>query len=231
MTESLQEYESQLADVVALLEESPDDEGLQSLKADLKELIAITQQSQNDTSHGTGAEAASFAAVVPSVQHGSVAAAITAAADKALADALGETNEDDDEFDHNNPRTYEAQVALPDAQTVVANKAASSKKAISVSKEFEVPSGLVVLDTDTDAEKARKYRAIKSLKTKWRAKKKELETDQKQKSWQSFQKKKKSTTDKSMFATSTERDTKVGVVSVGSRQLTSGGQRKRHKHM
>jgi survival-of-motor-neuron-related-splicing factor 30 len=223
MTETLHEYQAQLDDVINLLQESPNDESLLSLKADLEELIAITQQSAGDET----AEDETTRGGTASVQQQplSVAAAIDAATNLALASARGETEDyhyhDDD---HDNKRNID-QISAPEAQAP-AKKAA--KKTV-VDKEFVVPSGLVVLETDTDAEKNRKYRAIKSLKTKWRAKNKELQSDQKQKSWQSFQKKKKSIVkEKSMFATS-EGDTKVGVVSAGNR-LTQGGERKRHKY-
>jgi survival-of-motor-neuron-related-splicing factor 30 len=208
MSESVEEYEAQLVDVLKLLDDSPTDESLLSLKSDLEELIAITKQNQyaaEETSHQE-----------PKL---SVAAAMDAAADRALATAIGET-------DMETSKRKADDLVSP--VEVGATKKNSKKSTIS--KEFDVPPKLVVLDTDTEAEKSRKYRAIKSLKTKWRAQKKELESEQKQKSWQSFQKKKKVVKDKSMFST-TDGDAKVGVVAVYGRQLTNAGERKRHKHL
>ncbi|GKY93266.1 hypothetical protein MPSEU_000294100 [Mayamaea pseudoterrestris] len=224
MTDALQEYQSQLADVISLLQETPNDESLQSLKADLEELISITQRDSQAVGTASNGDAH-----LSMQQQGptSVAAAIDAATNQALASARGETEDYEEQHDNYKRSIEDITVVEADAQA----PAKKSKKASAVETEFVVPSGLVVLDTDTDAEKSRKYRAIKSLKTKWRAKKKELESDKKQKSWQSFQKKKKSTAkEKSMFATSSEADTKVGVVSAGSRQLTQGNERKRHTY-
>lgn len=94
-------------------------------------------------------------------------------------------------------------------------------------KDFEVPEHLKPLETDSEAEKNRKARAVKALKNKWRQQKKEVESNKKQQSWQSFQQKKKRTP-KSIFATQEGSQSKVGVISAGS--MTEFSERKRHKH-
>jgi survival-of-motor-neuron-related-splicing factor 30 len=194
MTEQLAEYESQLADVIDLLEASPADESLMNLKADLEELIAITKQSfaagqAEEAIHGEGQ---------------SLASALDAAASKAVSTAV-----------------------LDDLEHAPTPSVEPPKKKAKVSKEFDVPKHLIIIDTDTEAEKNRKKRAVKALKSKWREQKKQAESEKKQKSWQNFSKKKVKS--KSIFSTSDSTDAKVGVVSV-SRTLTDQGERKRHKH-
>jgi survival-of-motor-neuron-related-splicing factor 30 len=109
---------------------------------------------------------------------------------------------------------------------------AAKKKSKKV-KEFEVPAHLLIHEADTEAEKNRKRRAIKALKNKWRERKKEVETEMKQQSWQSFQQKtlkKRKDENTSIFATQEgDHAAKVGVVSA-SRGMTEFGERKRHKH-
>jgi hypothetical protein len=52
----IEEYESQLADVKALLQASPEDEGLLSLQKDLLELLALTKASLPEQEENTDAE-------------------------------------------------------------------------------------------------------------------------------------------------------------------------------
>jgi survival-of-motor-neuron-related-splicing factor 30 len=203
--DQLREYETQLADVEALLQESPYDPSLLSLKSDLVELLTITRESIS-TDALESAEL-SEAPVDPA-----------AAADTS------------DTWSHPNDNVPASDaLKRPDGPTdTEATAEQPLKKKARKIKDFEVPEHLVPLDTDTDAEKNRKRRAIKALKNKWRERKKEVESDKKQKSWQSFQKKGK-TKDKSMFSTQ-DGDAKVGVVSVSAgRQLTEFGERKRHQ--
>jgi hypothetical protein len=101
-----------------------------------------------------------------------------------------------------------------------------TKKKPRAVKEFEIPPRFLPLDTDTEAEANKKKRAIKSLKRQHRATVKEAESDKKQKTWQSFQKKKK-LKDGSIFSTHDDDDVKIGVVT--SRKKTSFHDRTRHK--
>jgi survival-of-motor-neuron-related-splicing factor 30 len=104
-------------------------------------------------------------------------------------------------------------------------KKSSSKKLKKV-KDFVLPDHLVPNEGDTDAERNKKRRAAKALKNKWRLQKKEIESNNRQKSWQSFQRKSSSSSG-SIFATKEGLDDRVGVVS--KKQLTEFGARKRHK--
>eukprot|EP00561_Arcocellulus_cornucervis_P001040 CAMPEP_0185822392 /NCGR_PEP_ID=MMETSP1322-20130828/26688_1 /TAXON_ID=265543 /ORGANISM="Minutocellus polymorphus, Strain RCC2270" /LENGTH=68 /DNA_ID=CAMNT_0028519845 /DNA_START=19 /DNA_END=221 /DNA_ORIENTATION=- len=54
MAEQLAEYESQLADIEALLEADPSDESVQKLRADLVELIALTKSELASAAAGAG---------------------------------------------------------------------------------------------------------------------------------------------------------------------------------
>ena len=106
--------------------------------------------------------------------------------------------------------------------------------------EFEIPTHLQPVPSDTDAERKKKTRAIKALKSKHREKTKEVETAQKQKSWQDFvsggkkKKKRKGVTggEGSIFATEDGVQARTGVIGGGGGRGTVSGfdDRKRHKH-
>jgi hypothetical protein len=199
----LLEYESQLADVVALLQSTPDDAALLNLKSDLEELIAITRPLVSPPAYAGSAAAneSDGALETTTAESASIAAFSLTVESAALA------NHDRDKPD------------LP-------SKPPPKKKQKNLSEEFEVPQRLIVLGTDTEAEATRKRRAIKALKSKWRERKKEAETEMKQQSWQTFQQKKKTTS--RMFGTlEGDNDSKVGVATSG-RHLTQTGERKRH---
>lgn len=118
--------------------------------------------------------------------------------------------------------TSEGANALPDTSVEPPTKKARKQK------DFEVPVHLVPLESDSEAEKNRKRRAIKALKSKFREEKKTVDIDKKKNSWQSFQKKTKGKIkEKSIFSTS-DGDGKVGVSSSG-RHMTSFEDRKRFK--
>lgn len=117
--------------------------------------------------------------------------------------------------------------------TIAAVKDPVKKKKKSKDKErstkFEVPENLVALESDSVTEKNRKKRAVKALKSKFREKQKEMESDAKQHSWQSFQKKKRPGVRQgdSIWATSEDIDGKVGVI--GKRDKSDYAERKRFK--
>jgi survival-of-motor-neuron-related-splicing factor 30 len=202
--QQLREYESQLADVVELLRATPDDAALLSLKSDLEELIAITRPLPYPPADDGVYDRAKIP--VPSGQ-------------SASSPAVATSHDDGIEV---------GQSAVAPMRQHEVSEPPKKKAKKTASKEFEIPKHLVVLDTDTEPEAMRKRRAVKALKSKWRERRKEEETDKKQKSWQSFQKKNKTTS--SMFSTvEGDNDTKVGVASSG-RQLTQPGERKRHNN-
>jgi hypothetical protein len=197
--QQLHEYESQLADVDGLLQSAPDD-ALFHLKADLEELIAITRPLVSPPSYTESAVDG-----VPGALETSTAGSSSLAAFDFVGDSL---------------TTQAESIVHP------SSKPPPKKKQKKVTEDFEVPQRLIVLDTDTEAEATRKRRATKALKSKWRERKKEAETEMKQQSWQTFQKKKKTTS--SMFGTlEGDNNSKVGVATSG-RHLTQTGERKRH---
>lgn len=105
--------------------------------------------------------------------------------------------------------------------------------------EFELPTHLVPLESDTAAQKLKKQRAAKALKSKFKSKKKEAEHAKRQNDWKSFasggkgKKKKKNPIvgHTSIFATGSEVDSKVGVGHQHARTSASSGERKRHKFL
>lgn len=122
--------------------------------------------------------------------------------------------------------------------TTTSTKQTKSKKqktAKILNSTFEIPQHLLPLPSDTEAERTRKRRNIKALKSKFRSKKKTVETEVKQRSWQDFTKKKKRkgnvNLNNSIFATADGIGAKVGVVQ-GSSQVgaSSGGSSKRSRH-
>jgi len=210
--QELQEYETQLEEVHTLLQASPEDPTLLSLKADLDELISITRQALG----------------------GAVGAAATGESDspKELDNSRSVQSSSfpiaeyfSEDFHSRGVAFAQASDPIDVAKGPQQSNNEPPKKKVKKVKDFEVPQHLIVLDTDTEAEAHKKRRALKALKSKWRERKKEAETEQKQKSWQSFQKKAKVGKD-SMFSTQ-DGDSKVGVVTTG-RALTQSGERKRH---
>lgn len=109
------------------------------------------------------------------------------------------------------------------------------KKGNTVPSTFEIPTHLVPLESDTEAERNKKRRAIKTLKSKWRERLKESTTTKKQKSWQDFvgkgkKKRKKgvSNVGGSIFKTEDGVNARVGVIGSG-KSMTEFGERKRFK--
>lgn len=225
VAEQIQEYESQLADVESLLAGSPEDSSLLSLKSDLMELLNLTRSAAPALAPDSSGKG------MPGQSTGNVF-------DRAMEAALGQSvGREEHEIVSEAPLAVAsfadtvqeaADAAVPRTVNTFEEGDVSKKKIKAVKAEFEVPKHLIALDTDTTAERNKKQRALKALKSKWRESKKDMESTNKQKSWQSFQKKKKITST-SMFKTGD--DSAVGVVSAsGKRQLTDYGERKRHKH-
>ena len=103
--------------------------------------------------------------------------------------------------------------------------------------KFELPSHLVPLESDTPAQKIKKQRTAKALKSKFREKQKEAQHAKKQNDWKSFatktgkRKKGGGIGGSSIFSTEEGVDARVGVVSGGGRRTMTGFQdpNKRHK--
>lgn len=205
IADQIHEYESQLADVEELLKASPTDESLLSLQSDLNELLAMTRQSLK--SH----ENIKFE---PNV--------LEKALEAAVETSVGLTNNSSGAecFEQ------ESQAVLASAGDTIVEPLKKTPKKL---KEFQVPEHLIPRENETEAEKNRKRRAIKALKSKHRQEMKQVESQKKQKSWQSFQKKTSKINDKSIFSTSQDDGTKVGVVATMGRQSDRPGDRKRFK--
>lgn len=214
--QQLSEYESQLAEITALLEVSPNDESLLALRNDLEELLQLTrsnlkgetqeqeqqQEQQQEQKLPQETQEPSHPANPPSSQ-----------------------TEKETSIPNNVP--------LAAAQTVPATAVEETKKTSKKKKkikDFVVPPHLIATEEDSEQEKNRKRRALKVLKNKWRHEKKEVESANRQKSWQSFQKK---TSNKrgggdSIFSTKEGVNDRVGVIS--RKEMTGFSARKRHKY-
>ena len=239
-SEELAEQERQLDEIEQLLQASPDDPSLLALKVDLLELIAVTtanlqQQASSeptlgDTNEQQLQEGETETALAPNDQssnsHNELESAQVSEWTVAESQAPAGTS-NMPPLDTTATATASQSTATPSIQGEEA-AAAKKKKSNKVSKEFVVPPHLKPLESDSKAEANRKKRAVKALKSQWKAQKKEQEATQKQKSWQSFQNKssKKKRVGDSIFATSTDEGAKVGVV--GGRQMTDFA--KRHKY-
>jgi survival of motor neuron-related-splicing factor 30 len=239
IAEQIQEYEAQLSDVDSLLQESFDDASLISLRTDLIDLINITRQ-QQQVEPASADTRSTIQGSIEILSDTTATAPSMSMFDLALHAAVGKSVGREEEEAVNNSIT-ENTISFVDTIIEASNDADQStvphtiettdgihstkKKAKSFKAEFEVPQHLIPLETDTEGERNKKQRALKALKSKWRESKKEMESTNKQKSWQSFQKKAK-TKSTSIFKTG---DSAVGVVSAAGRQLTDFASRKRHK--
>ena len=233
--EQIAEYESQLAGIVDLLKESPGDESLLALKKDMEELLELSRA--NLATDTTDAAASS------AVEDGEQMKMPASTDDLELPPPplpppppppLPETTAGIPD----STATGYAAVGLPKEAPTEAtitetaskkekpHKVKKSKKQKKV-KDFVLPDHLVPNEADTDAERKKKRRAAKALKNKWRIQKNEIEANNRQNSWQSFQKKSSSSSSTSIFATKEGLNDRVGVVA--KKQLTEFGARKRHK--
>jgi survival-of-motor-neuron-related-splicing factor 30 len=218
--EQLAEYESQLADIEQLLQATPEDESLSALKKDLVELVTLTR-----TTLGIPTPTAAVPPPPPPLpdqeQREDVAqvqvSAVSATMQAGTAAAANSNDKDEEE------------VVEEDSNNNNLNNSTNNnnKKKRKKLRDFVLPEHLIPLDTDTEAERNKKRRTAKALKNKYRQKKKEVESDNKQKDWQSFQKKTKSGGG-SIFATQEGVADRVGVIS--KKQMTDFEGRKRHKH-
>jgi len=136
------------------------------------------------------------------------------------------------------PTTASASQSNTTAETTSATineeKKKKKKKKSSATEEsqtFELPQHLIPLESDTAAQKLKKARAAKSLKSKFRSKQKEVEATKKANDWKSFATKTKKKSS-SIFSTEEGVNARVGVVSGGGmRGMTEfeRDQKKRHK--
>jgi survival-of-motor-neuron-related-splicing factor 30 len=210
--QQIAEYESQLASIEELLAESPTDESLLALKADLVELLGL---SRADVQPQSGA-----VVIEPDVSLPSPSSSLEMTVERAVAAgaaAAAIATEDDKPSTRLQPE-----------------ESGSTKKKVKKLKDFVVPPHLIVNENDSEADVKKKRRALKAIKSQHREKRKEVEHEQKQKSWQSFQKKKKTSSSSaggsnSIFATQDSVNDRVGVIS--RKTKTEFGERERHKQL
>mmetsp|Transcript_13322 Transcript_13322/g.15166 ORF Transcript_13322/g.15166 Transcript_13322/m.15166 type:complete len:245 (-) Transcript_13322:303-1037(-) len=228
--EQIVEYESQLISIVQLLEASPDDESLLVLKKDMEELLELSRANIESESSTPKKSVGTISDDLPLLPPPSPPQPVES--NTQLNEASGTIYRP-----HPNVKQETATETVPPIDTattfnddgssgggdeIVASmkkappqKVKKRKKHKKV-KEFTLPSHLIPNDEDTDTERNKKRRAAKSLKDKWRHQRKEIESDNRQKSWQSFQKKtvgKRVDETGSIFATKEGVNDRVGVVS------------------
>ena len=243
--EQLQEYESQLENVKQLLEASPEDESLESLKSDLEELVALTRSALvnsggdlNDAAPTDAADSEGTKSTPPSTEEQTGEALESTSAGVPSIDDAVSGGGAGGIFDEEPPQLSASQ---QQEELLKKSKKKKSSDQPSVKEVFELPSHLIVLDTDTDAERNKKRRTAKALKNKWREKKKEVESNSRQASWQTFQKKNSKNGKRKQYGGSSGGDGstifstqegslngRVGVIS--KKQMTSYDSRKRHKY-
>ena len=205
---SLEEYESQLQDVEALLAESPDEEEFIKLKNDLLELIALEKEQQQEQPEE--AVASSIEAQVEASTYSSENATSASKASQGF-EPIPETTETTTE-------------AVP-----IAAKKFDKKTEKKLKKPFEIPEHLKPLESDTEAQRNKKKRTIKALKSKHKAAQKELDSVKKQSAWQDFNKKKKKKKKSDSIFKTADDGGKVGVVAVAS-STSDAPSAKRQRH-
>jgi hypothetical protein len=217
--EQITEYESQLAGIVELLEESPGDESLLALKKDMEELLELSRANiiADADVDGTTTTTTTTTAVDEQLN-----AAATNSEDLQLpppplppppiemntgiADGASPSaglQQQKEIYNQSSIPTIENNYAITNGGEASASaavstskkekphkaKKSSSSKKQKKVKDFVMPDHLVPTDDDTDAERNKKRRAGKALKNKWRLQKKEIESNNRKQSWHSFQKK------------------------------------------
>ena len=233
MSDELTEYESQLSEINEMLEADPNDESLLQLKEDLLSLIDNTEKNLGESLGNSNPSNTATS----DVKQGNVG-------DK---DTVANTENKIESQSSNFPQPEASAISTSEdnhASGFVSSKKTKKNKIV-VPTSFEPPTHLIPLESDTAAERSRKRRAIKTLKSKWRERVKESTTTKKQKSWQDFvsMKGKKSKSGKkrkalpgvaktmtggSIFKTEDGVNARVGVIGSG-KSMTEFGERKRFK--
>ena len=206
---SLAEYKSQLEDVNALLSSSPEDESFIQLKDDLLELIELTTQEEGGSQDSSRRSRSQQEPT--STSYSSKAA--TSTQDHDIAPDQDQTGTDTEK---------------PAADAVAAKFDKKTQKKLK--KAFEVPESLLPLESDTEAQRNKKYRAVKKLKSQFRASQKEYESTKKQSAWLDFSKKKRKKDKSGSIFKTADNGGKVGVVTTSSGPTTSSSTSKRQKH-
>ena len=237
MSDSLQEYERQLAEIEEMLAASPDDPSLLSLKADLLELIATTLGTTTTTTTTTEEArdnaAAHAAATVPEEADSSNGERHNAHEEPADLSQWNAVNHNPPKLSAQTATTLETTVAgtANDTTTTTAAKVQPVKKKKKVKSNnnasnavFTIPADLEIKANDSKFEVKRKKRAQQALRKQFDAAQEARTATAKQQSWQAFAQRKGSSSS-SMFQT--DASAKVGVV--GQRRFTKFEGPKKHK--
>ena len=254
---------SQLEEIDTLIAASPDDPALQQLREDLLQLIALEEQEATEqqvvveqpsleanavdntrTSYQKQEEESSS---VDYAAQGTFREQQQSIADAPNLGSFQPVHSSSTASDGNEKSSAVANLKDDTANTTDATNTATTtspekrqKKKKKKSKDdavldakFELPSHLVPLDSDTEAQRQKKARTAKALKSKFRNKQKEAQHRRKQNDWQSFAKsskrKKGGMGGSSIFSIDEGVNGRVGVVSGGSGGRKMSASVKRHK--
>lgn len=262
----MSETQSQLAEVDSLIAAAPDDPALQQLREDLLQLIALEEQesageaqpilsgesSEKYVSQGTFMEHVVSKEAVAEAPDLGAFQPVTSSSAKSAAKSPSQPpmkNGDEAEGSANlKDNSTNADAAKPTQPSEKKKKKKKKKSPADdgagvLTAKFELPSHLVPLESDTPAQKLKKQRTAKALKSKFREKISIAEHSKRQNDWTSFagggggKKRKKggaAMTGKmssSIFSTEEGVNARVGVISGGGgRKMTDFvDPNKRHK--
>ena len=228
---SLQEYETQLAEIEEMLSASPDDASLLALKADLLELIsatlgtttqvAATQQQEEDETVSEEETATANESQEQQDKEEEPAALQWSAVEK----------EEEDKKQQRQPS--ESSSDFQPAENLADDAAASKpkkkkKKSSSETDVFTIPADLQIRpDADNKFQVQRKKKAIAALRKQHEARTADRTAAAKQQSWQAFAQKKKGKKKNASSMFQTDTTARVGVV--GQRRMTKFEGPKKHK--
>jgi len=238
----MSDTQSQLAEVNALIAASPDDPALRQLRDDLLQLIRLEQQdsvekaqpTEPSSVHDQGGGPEKYVSQSTFMEH-VVSEAV------AEAPALGTFQPVTSLLTKSAAKCHPPVRKSEDVstQSPEKKKKKKKKKEQQLAAKFELPSHLVPLESDTPAQKLKKQRTAKALKSKFREKLSIAEHAKRQNEWTSFAeggngKKRKgglAMTGKkknSIFSTEDGVSSRVGVISGGGgRKMTDFEGKKR----
>ncbi|GMI35082.1 hypothetical protein TrCOL_g6163 [Triparma columacea] len=176
MSSELDDSKAELADVLELLADSPDDPELLQLKSDLEELIALAEGGEGDDDKDDTAE-------TDDLNDDDVAD------DDIIGRTLGGPPDlDNDEGLSSSLGAPPSPLSTPTVDSTLAavSMAKKSKPSITSSSEFKIPDKLKLQSTDTEEEKLKKRKKVKRLKQKFNGAKSEAVSTEKAASWKSF---------------------------------------------
>mmetsp|Transcript_17245 Transcript_17245/g.35523 ORF Transcript_17245/g.35523 Transcript_17245/m.35523 type:complete len:218 (+) Transcript_17245:78-731(+) len=177
MSDDIADTRAELADVLALLADSPDDEDLLQLKSDLEELIALHEGEGEDDEDAN--EAPSNDIDERDADDDIIG--------RTFSGAAGVNGGEERDYDDGGSAAYEGVPPSPlSTEEKLASKPKKTKPSITSSSEFKIPENLKLQSTDTEEEKLKKRKKVKRLKQKFNSAKGEAVSTEKAASWKSF---------------------------------------------